>query len=150
MPWHSCVIPRPLDEPWPPSSAELFHRQPILTEADVVLGRQAVGRAMAEVGAREVRRTRLVTAASEIFRNALRYGGGGEAVIFIDRITKAVLVECRDDGPGIEDTAVAMRDGYTSGKGLGMGLGGAQRLTDAFELHSRPNEGTRVRMMSRA
>lgn len=150
MRWHSCAILRPLDEPWPPCSAELFHRQTILTESDVVLGRQAVGRAMVAIGARDIRRTRLVTAASEIFRNALHYGGGGEALIFLDRVTKAVLVECSDQGPGIEDTDVALADGYTTGKGLGMGLGGARRLADTFELHSRPNQGTRVRMTSRA
>ena len=130
----------------PPLPGTIFEIQEIRVEAHVFRARQAVGRAMDSLGGRVIRRTRLVTAASEIFRNGLIYGGGAETTITTDARDRMVWVECHDRGPGIADVALARRDGYTTGGGLGRGLGGAERLVDAFDLVSAVGEGTIVRM----
>lgn len=127
----------------------LFERHEILAEPDIFLARQAVGRAMDSLGAKVIRKTRLVTAVSEIFRNGLIYGGGALAVIHCDPEDRMVWVDCRDKGPGIADIARALSDGYTSGSGLGRGLGGAKRLVDEFEIVSEPGVGTQVRLAGR-
>ncbi|SPJ26070.1 ATP-binding protein [Palleronia abyssalis] len=129
---------------------QLFERHEITVEKDIVRARQAVGRAMDGLGAKAIRKTRLVTAASEIFRNGLNYGGGAVALIHCDAGNRMVWVDCIDDGPGIEDMALALRDGYTSGTGLGRGLGGAKRLVDEFDIVSEPGVGTHVRLAGRA
>ena len=88
----------------------------------------------------------MVTAASELARNTVDYGGGG--TVLLQTVTDGHRVGLRltfeDKGPGIEDLALVMKDGYTSGGGLGLGLGGAKRLSNEFEIVSRPGEGTRV------
>ncbi len=127
-----------------------FEERVIAVERDVVRARLAVGHAMDRLGARTIRKTRLVTAASEIFRNAFLYGGGGRVTIHIVEADRMVWVDCIDEGPGIPDLAQAMKDGYTSGRGLGRGLGGAKRLVGHFEIHSVPGRGTQVRMASQA
>ena len=125
-------------------------RLAITTDGDVVRVRQAV-RALAQ-GARLslVDQTKLVTAASELARNTLIYGGGGEAVL--SEVTEGrrtgVRVEFRDDGPGIPDLDQAMTDGWTSGSGLGLGLSGSRRLVEQFAIDTAPGRGTRVTIAS--
>ncbi|MES2830394.1 MAG: anti-sigma regulatory factor [Pseudomonadota bacterium] len=90
--------------------------------------------------------TKLVTAASELARNALKYGGGGEALLDVvkDGMTQGVRLSLIDAGPGIVDLDKAMQDGYTSGGGMGLGLGGAKRLVDDFNIRTAPGSGTTV------
>ena len=113
---------------------------------DIVKVRQAVREWAVELKFSLVDQTKIVTAASEIARNTLDYGGGGtvclEALNDADR--RGLRLTFEDKGPGIADIPQAMRDGYTSGSGLGLGLGGARRLSSEFEIVSRPGEGTRV------
>jgi serine/threonine-protein kinase RsbT len=114
---------------------------------DVVLVRQGVRQWAVELGFGLVDQTKLVTAASELARNAVIYGGGGAARIetVIEGGRQGIRVSFEDNGPGIANIDQAMKDGFTTGGGLGLGLGGAKRLTDEFEIESRPGEGTRVR-----
>ncbi|HLK66844.1 MAG TPA: anti-sigma regulatory factor [Bryobacteraceae bacterium] len=113
---------------------------------DVVLIRQAVRQWSADLGFSLVDQTKLVTAASELARNAVIYGGGGEARIrtLARNGRLGIQVTFQDNGPGIADIEQAMKDGFTTGSGLGLGLGGAKRLTQEFEIESNPGEGTRV------
>jgi len=93
-----------------------------------------------------VDQTKIVTAASELARNTLEHGGGGTARIELvtDGGRRGVRLICEDQGPGIADVQLALKDGYTSRNGLGLGLGGARRLVSDFAIESRPGEGTRV------
>ncbi|KRP60997.1 anti-sigma regulatory factor [Pseudomonas trivialis] len=119
---------------------------PVLIEQDVVLARQLVRRLAQECGMRLIDLTKLVTAVSELARNTVVYGGGGYmdwAVVEKD-LRPGVRLTFRDEGPGIPDLKLAMTDGWTSGGGLGLGLTGAKRLVDEFELETAPGEGTRV------
>lgn len=113
---------------------------------DIVLVRQAVRLWAIDLKFSLVDQTKIITAASEIARNTLDYGGGGsvrlEALNDNDRRGLRLIFE--DKGPGIEDVDQALRDGYTTGSGLGLGLGGAKRLVNEFNIVSRPGEGTRV------
>ena len=120
---------------------------PIQSGDDVVRVRQRVRVVAADSGLSLVEQTKLVTAASELARNALVYGGGGAARIEV--VTSAsgrtgVRVGFSDDGPGIADVDLALTDGWTTGGGLGLGLSGARRLVDEFELTSKPGRGTSV------
>jgi serine/threonine-protein kinase RsbT len=119
---------------------------PVRSSGDVVLVRQAVRRWAIDVGFGLVDQTKLVTAASELARNAVEYGGGGTARIEAVRqgARRGLRVTFEDKGPGIPDVEEALRDGYSSGTGLGLGLGGARRLASEFEIVSRVGEGTRV------
>lgn len=119
---------------------------PVRVEQDVVLARQTVRRVAQECGLRLVDQTKLITAASELARNTVIYGGGGEMdwEILEDGIRAGVRLVFRDEGPGIADLKLAMTDGWTSGSGLGLGLTGAKRLVNEFELDSVPGKGTRV------
>ena len=120
--------------------------QPIRSSEDVVRVRQLVrSRAVAQ-GFSLVDQTKLVTAASELARNTLEYGGGGEVSIEVlnDGPRKGVRLIFSDQGPGIADLDLALKDGFTTGGGLGLGLGGARRLSNEFSLESKPGEGTRV------
>ena len=118
----------------------------IRSESDVVQVRQMVRFRAAELRFSLVDQTKLVTAASELARNALIYGGGGTAQIQLveDGGRKGVRIVFEDHGPGIPDIAAAMRDGFTTGSGLGLGLGGAKRLVNEFQIDSTPGVGTRV------
>ena len=113
---------------------------------DVVRLRQMVRERAITVGLSLVDQTKIVTAASELGRNTVQYGGGGVARIAIvqNGTRRGVRLEFTDGGPGIPDIEKAMQDGYTTGGGLGLGLSGAKRLSDDFEIQSRPGEGTRV------
>ena len=120
---------------------------PIKSGHDVVRVRQQVRTAASVTGLSLVDQTKLVTAASELARNALVHGGGGIAQVEV--ITSAsgrpgVRVTFADTGPGIADLQQALTDGWTTGGGLGLGLSGARRLVDEFELTSEPGAGTRV------
>ena len=113
---------------------------------DVVVVRQKVRDWAITLGFRLVDQTRLVTAASELARNTLQYGGGGTATIeaLSNGVKKGLRLTFEDNGPGIPDIGLALTDGYTTGGGLGLGLSGARRLCSEFEIVSRVGEGTRV------
>ncbi|MBD9370705.1 anti-sigma regulatory factor [Xanthomonas sp. XNM01] len=118
----------------------------VTAEQHVVLARQLVRRLAVQCGLRLVDQTKVVTAASELARNTVIYGGGGAmdwAILDRDGRTGLRLL-FRDEGPGIPNLDLAMTDGWTSGSGLGLGLTGARRLVDEFELDSAPGAGTRV------
>ena len=120
---------------------------PIRSGDDVVRVRQQVRTTAAENGLSLVDQTKLVTAASELARNTLVHGGGGTARVEVVKSAngrKGVKLHFTDEGPGIADIGLALTDGWTSGNGLGLGLSGARRLVDEFELSSQPGSGTRV------
>jgi serine/threonine-protein kinase RsbT len=118
----------------------------IRTSDDVVRIRQQVRACAIEVGLSLVDQTKIITAASELARNTLDYGGGGTALIEVvsEEFRKGVRLTFADNGPGIADIELAMKDGYTTGSGLGLGLSGAKRLSNEFSLETRPGEGTRI------
>ncbi|MFH8801842.1 anti-sigma regulatory factor [Streptomyces sp. NPDC017936] len=117
---------------------------------DLVWVRQHVRQAAAALGFGLVDQTKLVTAASELARNTLVYGGGGEveATRVSDGRVQGLRLTFTDHGPGIPDLEQALRDGFTSGGGLGMGLGGARRLVHEFAIDSAPGAGTTVTVTS--
>ncbi|AMA46320.1 anti-sigma regulatory factor [Pseudomonas monteilii] len=119
---------------------------PVRLEQDVVLARQLVRKLASEAGMRLVDLTKLVTAVSELARNTVVYGGGGDMdwSVLEDGVQVGVRLLFRDEGPGIPDLKLAMTDGWTSGNGMGLGLTGARRLVDEFELDTTPGEGTRI------
>jgi serine/threonine-protein kinase RsbT len=119
---------------------------PLKTEQDIVLARQAVRKFTQELGFSLVEQTKMVTAASEIARNTVIYGGGGTLTweMLVDGGKRGLRLRFEDKGPGIPDVDLAMTDGWTSGTGMGMGLTGAKRLVNEFDLDTRPGEGTRV------
>lgn len=118
----------------------------IASGEDVVRVRQDVRRFAIDAGLSLVDQTKIVTAASEIARNTLDYGKGGQASIELLQAgpRRGVRVVFEDHGPGIADIDLALKDGYTSGKGMGLGLGGARRLCNEFSIESVPGRGTRV------
>src|SRR5262245_9425208 len=119
---------------------------PASSDNDVVLVRQAVRKWAAELGFSLVDQTKIVTAASELARNTLIHGGGGNVRLeaLNDGARRGLRLTFEDHGPGIPDIDLALRDGYTTGSGLGLGLGGSRRLMSEFEITSRVGEGTRV------
>jgi serine/threonine-protein kinase RsbT len=120
--------------------------QPVRIEQDVVMARQVARKLAVEAGLRLIDQTKLVTAASELARNTVVYGRGGDMdwEILEEERRKGLRLTFRDQGPGIADMKLAMTDGWTSGGGLGLGLTGAKRLVDDFSVESSPGEGTRV------
>lgn len=119
---------------------------PIHIEQDVVLARQMARKLATECGMRLIDLTKLVTAVSELARNTMVYGGGGDMdwQILDDNARTGLRLTFRDEGPGIADVKLAMTDGWTSGNGLGLGLTGAKRLVEEFELDTAPGKGTRI------
>jgi serine/threonine-protein kinase RsbT len=119
---------------------------PIKAETDVVQVRQLVRKWAAELSFSLVDLTKVVTAASELARNVLVHGHGGEARLetLQEGIRRGLRLIFEDHGPGIADLELALRDGYTTGTGLGLGLSGSKRLVNEFDIVSRPGEGTRV------
>jgi serine/threonine-protein kinase RsbT len=118
----------------------------IQSSEDVVRVRQVVRERAVAQGFSLVDQTKIVTAASELARNTLEYGGGGEVTVetLNDGLRKGVRLTFADKGPGIENIELALKDGYTTGSGLGLGLSGAKRLSSEFSIDSKPGEGTRV------
>ncbi|MFF1379692.1 ATP-binding protein [Streptomyces sp. NPDC058308] len=116
------------------------------TEEDLLTVRHAVRAATLKVGFGIVDQTRVVTTASELARNAYIHGGGGALSIEYLRRGggRGLRLTIRDEGPGIPDLEAALTDGFTTGAGLGHGLGGARRLMDDFDVHSAPGRGTTV------
>lgn len=120
--------------------------QAIVSDEDVVRVRQLVRTVAVAVRLSLVEQTKLVTAASELARNTLVYGGGGRAEVSVvdGGRRRGVRIHFADDGPGIADLNLALTDGYTTGSGLGLGLSGARRLVDAFEIDTAEGQGTRI------
>lgn len=124
------------------SSGEL----PLTNEHDIVLGRQSVRRLTQQQGFSLVDQTKMVTAASELARNTVIYGGGGvlKWALVDEGVRRGVRLTFEDKGPGIANMELALTDGWTSGHGLGLGLTGARRLVNEFEIESAVGVGTRV------
>jgi serine/threonine-protein kinase RsbT len=125
---------------------EKHEAMPIASDDDIVRVRQRVRDWAVQLGFSLVDQTKLVTAASELARNTVVYGQGGtllmEAVLNDSR--RGLRLTFEDEGPGIPNIDLALKDGFTTGSGLGLGLSGARRLSHDFQLTSRPGEGTRV------
>lgn len=121
-------------------------RLAIAGNADLVMVRQQVRAVAIEAGLSLIDQTKVVTAASELARNALVHAGGGTVTIEVveDGRRRGLRLAFSDDGPGIPDTEQALTDGFTTGGGLGLGLGGSRRLVDEFDLTSAPGKGTMV------
>jgi serine/threonine-protein kinase RsbT len=119
---------------------------PLTTSDHIVIVRQAVRQRAIEIGFSLVDQTKIVTAASELARNAIQHGGGGQATIetVTDGSRRGLRLTFEDNGPGIADIEQAMREGFSTGGGLGLGLSGAKRLTNEFSIASAPGKGTRV------
>lgn len=119
---------------------------PVRGDVDLMAVREATRAAAAAAGFSLVNQTKLVTAVSELARNAVVHGGGGEVVIepVADGAARGVRLVISDTGPGIPDIAQALTDGYSTGHGLGLGLGGARRLVDDFSIETGPGQGTTV------
>ena len=121
---------------------------PLRTAEDIVRMRQIVREQSVALGFSLVDQTKIVTAASELARNTMVYGGGGEVTVqpVVEGARRGLRLIFSDRGPGIPDIALALKDGYTTGGGLGLGLGGAKRLSNEFAIDSTPGAGTRVTM----
>ncbi len=119
---------------------------PVRTAEDIVRMRQAIRERATTLGFSLVDQTKIVTAASELARNILNYGGGGE--VTLEHVTsngrKGLKLLFADQGPGIADIELALKDGYSTGAGMGLGLGGARRLSNEFSIDSSVGSGTRV------
>lgn len=122
---------------------------PIERDEDVGRARQAVRAKTVELGFSLVEQTKMVTAVSELARNIIVHGGGrGEVIVEVleEGLKRGLRVTFADQGPGIADVETALRDGYSTGSGLGLGLGGSKRLVNEFEIDSKPGEGTRIKI----
>lgn len=118
---------------------------PIKSEPDVVTVRRCVREVSAQLGLSLVDQTKIITAASELARNTIIYGGGGTMQVeTLNGPRTGVRLTFEDHGPGIPDVELALRDGFTTGSGLGLGLGGSKRLVNEFDIVSRPGQGTRI------
>jgi len=118
----------------------------VLRQEDVVSVRQSVRSFALEIGLSLIDQTKVVTAASELARNTFVHGGGGQALIEVvqERGRRGLRLIFADSGPGIANVESAMQDGFTTGGGLGLGLGGAKRLSNEFSIESQPGAGTLV------
>jgi serine/threonine-protein kinase RsbT len=121
---------------------------PLASDEDVVRARHRIRELALEAGLRLIDQTKIVTAVSELARNTVVHGGGGEmeAGIARDGARVGVWATFTDQGPGIADLDQALTEGYTTGQGLGLGFGGARRLVQDFEVRTAPGEGTTVRV----
>ena len=124
----------------------LSDHRTIQSSEDVVAVRQSVRQRAVELGFNLIDQTKMVTAASELARNTVQHGGGGQVTIetLENNGRRGLRLTFEDRGRGIPDVELAMRDGYSTGGGLGLGLSGARRLSNEFYIHSTPGEGTRV------
>jgi len=119
---------------------------PVRSGSEVVAVRHLVRRFAVDLGLSLVEQTKIVTAASELARNMVDYGGGGtmRAEALIEGARRGLRLVFDDQGPGIPDLDAALRDGFTTGNGMGLGLGGAKRLSNEFHIRTGPGEGTTV------
>src|ERR1700741_2798691 len=119
---------------------------PVVDSKDIVAVRHAVRRQAVKIKLSLVDQTKIVTAASQLARNMFVYGGGGEVTLEVlwEGARRGLRARFIDKGPGITDIDLALRDGFTTGNGLGLGLGGAKRLVNEFSIESKPGQGTRV------
>ena len=126
-----------------PQTTDTF---PVMTSDDIVRVRQEVRRQAVSVGLGLVDQTKIVTAASELARNLVDHGGGGSVRLELidDSARRGIRLVFEDQGPGIPDVEKALTDGYTTSKGLGLGLGGARRLSNEFKIDTVVGKGTRV------
>ncbi len=124
-------------------------QMPLKNSSDVVLARQKVRQWSTELRFSLVDQTKLVTAASELARNALDHGQGGEMTIeVVNGLSKAgIKLIFEDHGPGIADIEAALKDGFTTGSGMGLGLGGSKRLVNEFSIESEVGKGTRITVL---
>ncbi|HEX3468868.1 MAG TPA: anti-sigma regulatory factor [Candidatus Elarobacter sp.] len=129
-----------------PNGSGQAERLPIADDADIVRVRQTVRALALQAALSIVDQTKLVTAASELARNTLVHGRGGDAEVAVvhEGERTGVRATFRDEGPGIADIDLAMTDGYTSSNGMGLGLSGSKRLVDAFDIETSVGRGTRV------
>lgn len=120
--------------------------EPLRSEADIVSCRQAVRRLVTQLKFSLVDQTKMITAASELARNTVVYGGGGEMEweIVTDMLRQGLRLRFRDQGPGIPDLGLALKDGWTSGRGMGLGLSGSKRLVHEFDIETAVGAGTCV------
>lgn len=125
---------------------EQVDRRAIRTSDDVILARRLVRDVAITQGLSLVEQTKLITAASELARNTLLHGGGGEMHLEVLRegSRRGVKVTFVDEGPGISNVELAMKEGFSTAGGLGLGLSGSKRLVDSFEIESKPGKGTKV------
>jgi serine/threonine-protein kinase RsbT len=121
-------------------------QMPVRSEQDIVVSRQKVRALTQQLKFSLVDQTKMITAASELSRNTLVHGGGGEMrwQLVEEGVKRGLRLTFEDQGPGIPDMALALTDGWTSGGGMGLGLPGSRRLVHEFELHSTPGQGTSV------
>ena len=119
---------------------------PLTTSDHIVITRQTVRKRAVEIGFSLVEQTKVVTAASEIARNTIQHGGGGQVTVEVvsDGLRWGLRLAFEDRGPGIADIQLAMKDGYSSAGGLGLGLSGAKRLSNDFAIDTTPGRGTRI------
>ncbi len=119
---------------------------PLTTSEHIVMVRQAVRQRAVDLGFSLVDQTKIVTAASELARNTIQHGGGGHAMIatIVNGTRRGLRLTFEDQGPGINDLELAMKNGYSTAGGLGLGLSGAKRLSNEFDITSVPGTGTRV------
>lgn len=119
---------------------------PLRSEADIISCRQVVRKLATQLKFSLVDQTKMITAASELARNTVVYGGGGEMEweIVTDMLKQGLRLRFRDQGPGIPDMGLALKDGWTSGKGMGLGLSGSKRLVHEFDIESAVGAGTCV------
>ena len=119
---------------------------PIQSSDDIVKARQLVRDWAVSLGFSLVDQTKIITAASELARNAFEHGGGGNMLVqeLNNDTRRGLRITFSDEGPGIADVEKAMKDGFSTGRGMGLGLGGAKRLVNEFELGSEPGRGTKV------
>jgi len=129
-----------------PVNVEKSEALPIASDGDIVRVRQRVRDWALQLGFGLVDQTKLVTAASELARNTLVYGQGGTLLVesLLNDSRRGLRLTFEDHGPGIPDVDQALKDGFTTGSGLGLGLSGARRLSQDFQITSKPGEGTRV------
>ncbi len=119
---------------------------PIANSSDVVMVRQRVRAWTIDLKFSLVDQTKIVTAASELGRNTLEHGGGGsmEIALLVNGVRRGIRLRFSDQGPGIPDIERALKDGYTTGSGMGLGLGGSKRLMNEFDIDTKPGGGTTV------
>jgi serine/threonine-protein kinase RsbT len=130
----------------PTGTVQKTETVPIKSSSDVVMVRQRVRTWTTEMKFSLVEQTKIVTAASELGRNTLEHGGGGmlELALVVNGTRRGLRLRFSDQGPGIPDVAQALKDGYTTGSGMGLGLGGSKRLMNEFEIETHPGIGTTV------